>query len=181
MKNPFLIGELVYLRPLDRADAPAVVPWVNDPEITRSLRIYRPLNLQAEEEYIDQIRKSETDVTLGLCVRGDDRFIGVTGLHAIDFKNRHTGFGIVIGERTEWDKGYGTDATRLMVNYAFATLNLNRVWLQVYEFNVRGRKTYEKVGFRVEGIQRQDRYSDGRYWDTTLMAVLREEWKITPA
>jgi RimJ/RimL family protein N-acetyltransferase len=68
-----------------------------------------------------------------------------------------------------------------MVGYAFETLNLNRIWLNVYEYNQRGVRAYEKVGFRREGVLRQDTFRDGRYWDTIAMAVLREEWRKEPA
>lgn len=180
MKNPFWIGAAVYLRPLERADAPTIVPWLNHPEVTRTLRIYRPLSLQAEEEFIDRNRQDETSVTLGIVVRETDRFIGVVGLTDIDYKNQHASFGIVIGEPDEWGKGYGVEATRLMVDHAFTTLNLNRVWLHVYDFNERGRRSYLKVGFRDEGVLRQEHYSQGRYWDTTIMAILREDWKARP-
>src|SRR5205814_646415 len=82
----------------------------------------------------------------GIVVRTSDRLIGGTGFHHIDFRNRHVGFGITIGEKEEWGKGYGTEATRLMVQHAFETLNLNRVWLHVYEYNQRGIRAYERAG-----------------------------------
>jgi RimJ/RimL family protein N-acetyltransferase len=176
MRNPFLTGTNIYLRPLEREDAQQCVAWFNNPEITRWLLMYRPINLRAEEEFIDKALQSEHDLVLGIVVQNNDRLIGGTGLHQIDFKNRHAGFGISIGEKEEWDKGYGTEATRLMVRHAFETLNLNRVWLHVYEYNQRGIRTYEKVGFQKEGILRQDTYGEGRYWDTIVMAILREEW-----
>ncbi len=89
---------------------------------------------------------------------------------------RRASFGILIGDKAAWGKGYGSEATRLMLRHAFETLNLNRVWLHVYEYNQRGIRAYEKVGFRREGVLRQDTFRDGRYWDTIAMAVLREEW-----
>jgi RimJ/RimL family protein N-acetyltransferase len=64
-----------------------------------------------------------------------------------------------------------------MLRYAFEALNLNRVWLEVYEYNQRGLRCYEKLGFRKEGVQRQENYRDGRYWDTILMGLLRSEWE----
>jgi RimJ/RimL family protein N-acetyltransferase len=176
MKNPFLIGAKVYLRPLDREDAAALVPWFNDPEVTRTLRRYRPQTLRDEEAFLEKLTQSEQDLALGIVARAADRLIGVTGLHQIDFKNRHACFGILIGEKDEWGKGYGTEATSLVVKHAFETLNLNRVWLYVFEYNQRGRRSYERVGFRQEGVLRQDCYREGRYWDTLVMAILREEW-----
>jgi ribosomal-protein-alanine N-acetyltransferase len=181
MKNAFLIGNKIYLRPLEREDAQQCMSWLNHPEITRWLLAYRPINLRAEEEFIDKALQSEHDLVLGIVAQATDRLIGGTGLHQIDFKNRHAGFGIVIGAKEEWGKGFGTEATRLMVQHAFETLNLHRVWLHVYEYNQRGIRTYEKVGFQKEGVLRQDTYRDGRYWDTIVMAILREEWDARKA
>jgi RimJ/RimL family protein N-acetyltransferase len=177
MKNPFLIGAKVYLRPLDRDDAPLILPWFNDPEVTRTLARHRPVNLRAEEAFIDQLGQGGHDLVLGIAVRATDRLIGTTGFHHMDFTNRHCSFGISIGEKDEWGKGYGTEATTLMVRYAFDTLNLNRVWLHVFEFNERGLRAYEKVGFKREGVLRQNCFRDGRYWDTIVMGVLRDEWQ----
>lgn len=176
MKNPFRIGTRIYLRPVERTDAPQIVPWLNDPEVTRTLSIYLPLNLQGEEAFIAKASSSEHDVVLCIMVKESDTFIGVTGLHQIDFKNRHATFGITIGETSEWGKGYGTEATVLMVQYAFETLNLNRVRLLVFENNLHGRRAYERVGFKQEGVLRQEHFHDGRYWDTITMALLRDEW-----
>jgi len=176
MINPFRIGTKVYLRPLDREDAPLLQTWINDPEITRTLAFYRPVNRTFEEEFIATVNQSEHDVVLGIAITQTDALIGATGLHQIDYKNRHANFGINIGEKTQWGNGYGTEATYLMVQYGFETLNLNRVRLLVFENNPRARRAYEKVGFKQEGVLRQDRFHEGRYWDTITMAMLREEW-----
>jgi RimJ/RimL family protein N-acetyltransferase len=103
--------------------------------------------------------------------------IGATGLEQIDFRNRHAKFGIFIGAKEEWGKGYGTEATHLVTQHAFLTLNLNRVWLHVVADNERGIRAYERVGFKREGILRQEHFRDGRYLDTMTMAILREEWE----
>jgi RimJ/RimL family protein N-acetyltransferase len=177
VQNPFLIGTKIYLRPLERTDAPVIAPWFNDPDVRRTVLAYRPLNLRAEEELIDKLTQDEQVIVLGIVVPPADLLIGVTGLHHIDFKNRHAAFGIVIGDKAAWGKGYGTEATRLIVQHAFETVNLNRVWLHVYEFNERGIRTYERVGFQKEGVLRQETFREGRYWNTLLMAILREEWE----
>ena len=176
MQNPFLIGTNLYLRPLERADAPQAAAWLNDPEVHYTLRTCFPITLRAEEEYIDRVTRSEHDLALVIVLRQDDRAIGLVGLHEIDLRNRHASFGITLGDKSSWGQGHGTEATQLIVGHAFATLNLNRVWLEVYEYNTRGLRAYEKAGFRREGVLRQDNFRDGRYWDTILMAILREEW-----
>jgi RimJ/RimL family protein N-acetyltransferase len=177
VQNPFLIGTRVYLRPLERSDAPAFVTWLNDPEVTRTLKIFRPLNLATEEEFLGSLYEGEGDVVLGIAVRESDALIGSTGLHRLDARNRHASFGLAIGARDEWGKGYGTEASGLMLAHAFETLNLNRVWLHVYEYNPRAIALYGRVGFKAEGVLRQDRYHAGRYWDTVTMAILRSDWE----
>jgi RimJ/RimL family protein N-acetyltransferase len=177
MKNPFLIGESVYLRPLEREDAPLFVTWLNDYDVTRTLLFKGPINRQVEESFLDSAYTDEHRFVLGITAKVTDNLIGATGLEQIDFRNRHAKFGIFIGAKEEWGKGYGTEATRLVTHHAFLTLNLNRVWLHVVADNERGIRAYERVGFKREGILRQEHFRDGRYLDTVTMAILREEWK----
>jgi RimJ/RimL family protein N-acetyltransferase len=175
MNNPFLIGPTLYLRPLEKTDAALVMGWLNDPEVNRTLQTCFPINLAFEEAFIE--KASPDDLRLVVVIRASDKPIGVVGLHEPDARNRHAGFGIAIGAKEDWGKGYGTEATRIVVQHAFATLNLNRVWLKVYENNPHGLRAYENVGFKKEGVLRQDNFREGRYWDTIIMGLLREDWE----
>jgi RimJ/RimL family protein N-acetyltransferase len=83
----------------------------------------------------------------------------------------------MIAVKDQWNKGFGTEATKLFVAYGFETLNLNRIELRVYEYNARAIRVYEKVGFKHEGSLREDHYRQGRYWNTHVMSILRSEWK----
>jgi diamine N-acetyltransferase len=177
VRNPYLIGSALYLRPIEPKDIPSLVTWFNDPEVSRTLRRYRPMMPEHVKAFVDRVSQSETDLALAIVVREGDLFIGTTGLHDLEVRHRHVAFGISIGMKTAWGKGYGTEATRLMIRHAFQTLNLNRVSLDVYEFNQRAVRCYEKAGFQLEGRQRQSYFSEGRYWDTIVMGVLREEWR----
>jgi RimJ/RimL family protein N-acetyltransferase len=179
MKNPFLTGARVYLRALDRADAPPILPWVNDPAVIHHLLIHRPMNLTEEEAFIEAMNRSGADVVFGICQREPDRLIGVTGLHRMDHKNRHAMFGIFIGEKVARGCGFGTDATALVLRYAFDTANLNRVWLHVFEDNPGAIHVYGKLGFVREGVLRQDAFRRGRYGNTVVMGLLRSDWKRT--
>jgi RimJ/RimL family protein N-acetyltransferase len=176
MENALLVAERTYLRPLEPADAARIVPWLNDPEVTRYTLRYLPVSVADEQEFIERMRRSERDVVLGVVARGSDALIGMTGLHQIHPSNRHAMFGVAIGDRSAWGQGHGTEATALLVGYAFDSLNLNRVWLQVFVDNERGVRTFKRVGFKKEGVQRQEVFRDGRYHDTLMMAILREEW-----
>jgi RimJ/RimL family protein N-acetyltransferase len=176
VQNAFLIGPTIYLRPLEAEDARIIAPWMNDQQVIRSTRQYRPMTLAREQEFLASLNTREDQLTLGIVPRASGELIGVTGLHQIDFHSRHAAFGIIIGVPETWGKGYGTEATRLVVEHAFMTVNLNRVWLHVYEYNERGLRAYEKAGFRREGRLRQEMFRDGRYWDTIVMGLLRDEW-----
>ena len=83
----------------------------------------------------------------------------------------------MIGEKEYWDQGYGSEAMQLMLKHGFETLNLHRIWLQVYDKNVRGIRAYEKTGFTVESRFREAHYQHGRYYDIIIMSILRSEWE----
>ena len=176
MRNAFLIGELVYLRPLERSDVPRLVEMLNDREVTRTLVLFRPLSPLGEERFLERLEERQSDVVLGIVERETDLLVGSTGLEAVDSRSRHAEFGIVIGDKTRWGRGYGTEATRLIVDFGFDTLNLHRIELEVYADNPAGRHVYEKVGFQFEGVRREHTYHAGRYWDVAIMSILRREW-----
>jgi len=105
----------------------------------------------------------------------DDKLIGFLGLW-LNLIHSEAWVGIGIGEREYWGKGYGTDAMKLAVQYAFLELDLQRVSLGLHAYNPRALKSYEKVGFRLEGRTRQDVLREGRRTDTLWMGILREDW-----
>jgi RimJ/RimL family protein N-acetyltransferase len=181
VQTPFFLGTRLYFRPLEREDAPRLAAFVNHPDVRRNLLIHRPMNTAQEVAFVDTLTASQRDVLLAIVLRDGDRMIGTIGLHDMDFRSRRATFGMVIGETSEWRKGYGSEATRMALDYGFGTLNLNRVQLEVLEHNVAGIRAYEKAGFRREGVMRQHHYVDGAYVDTLVMGILRSEWKPTPA
>ena len=91
-------------------------------------------------------------------------------------QDRSAEIGIMIGERQYWNRGFGTEAMRLMVQHGFENLNLHRIFLRVFETNPRGKRSYEKVGFKLEGRMREARYLKGKYIDVCLMSILKSEW-----
>jgi RimJ/RimL family protein N-acetyltransferase len=105
-----------------------------------------------------------------------DQLIGFIGLFDLYLQHGDTLVAIALGEREYWGKGYGTDAMRIMLRYAFNELNLRRVGLIVFEYNPRAIRSYEKVGFIPEGRVREVMQRDGKRWDFLYMGILREEW-----
>lgn len=177
MKNAFLVGERVYLRPPEKADVDELMSYLNDSEVLHGLGRWRPASRVEEEEWVANQGKSEHDVVFAVARKDDDRFLGNAGLHRLNFCARKGVLGVFLGAKEEWNKGYGSEAVKLLVKYGFEILNLNRVVLHVFEFNARAVRAYEKAGFQREGVLRQEGYRHGRYWDVWVMGLLREEWE----
>ena len=173
-----LYGERVRLRGIEREDIPTFVRWFNDPGVRQYLLMYEPMSKAKEERWFETQLESRGDFLFAIETLIEDEWahIGNVGLHRVDWKNRTAVLGIVLGEKTLWEQGYGTDATRTMLRFAFRELNLHRVELEVFEFNPRAARCYEKAGFQHEGTRRQSLFRDGRYHDAHLMAVLQEEF-----
>ncbi len=172
-------GEKVRLRPIEREDLPRFVRWFADPEVRRHLVVYLPFSLAQEERWYEdlqeRIRRNESVLLAIETLEGVH--IGNVGLHRINWKDRHAELGIVIGEKAYWGKGYGTDAIRTLLRFAFEEMNLHRVYLRVDEDNPRGIRCYEKCGFREEGRLRETVFREGQYHDQVVMSILRAEFQ----
>ena len=174
-----IYGERVRLRGIEREDIPAFVRWFNDPEVRQYLLMYTPMSRADEERWFESLKDRTDDYLFAVEAHLNDAWlhIGNVGLHAVDWKNRAATFGIALGEKAYWGQGFGTDATRTLLRFAFHELNLHRVELEVFDFNPRAMRCYEKAGFRREGTRRHRLFHDGRYRDAHLMAILEGEFR----
>jgi RimJ/RimL family protein N-acetyltransferase len=170
-----IVGERIRLRATERSDIPTFVRWFNDPELLRNLAMYLPMSEASEEKWFEDHLADESSHVF-VIETADGVPIGNLGLDSIDWQNRSAACGISIGEKDYQAQGYGTDALRTLLGFAFDELNLHRIYLQVYDFNERAIRCYEKIGFRHEGRLRQSRFTGGRYVDELVMGMLREEW-----
>jgi RimJ/RimL family protein N-acetyltransferase len=178
MRNPFAVGDKVYLRPLEREDAVRIAPWINDPEVTRTLLSHRPMGVAAEEAFLDALAsRPGEEVHLGIVARDDDALVGVVGFKSVDPIHRSAELGLFVGDRSRWGRGFGTEATRLLLAHGFDTLNLHRVALRVLAHNTAAIRVYEKCGFQREGVHRAALFREGRYWDDLTLALLADEWR----
>jgi len=175
-----LKGEKVSLRAIEREDIPTFVRWLNDPEVCKYLLMYIPMSIAEEERWFE--RQLDAKDSKILAIETAEGFhIGNIGLHDIDWKSRRAELGIVIGEKAYWGLGYGTDAIKTALRFAFDEMNLHRVYLRVIDFNERAQRCYQKCGFQYEGRQREAHYHDGRYHDMLIMGVLRDEYRAVQA
>jgi RimJ/RimL family protein N-acetyltransferase len=181
-RRPIIRGELVYLRAPERSDIGDFVRWFNDAEVLHNLAMSGPMSEAAETVWFDRMleRQGSTDYHFVICLLEGDRAIGTAGLHGIDHVNGSAEFGIAIGEKAEWDKGYGTDALRAICDFGFGELRLERIGLHVYAGNARGRRAYENAGFTMEGTLRRAHYAHGGHEDVHVMSLLRDEWNELP-
>jgi RimJ/RimL family protein N-acetyltransferase len=174
-----IYGERIRLRAAERGDIPTFVAWLNDPDVRQFLFLNLPLSVTEEEQWFETMQKTppaEHVLVIEIKIEDGWKAIGNTSFMGIDWLNRLAEIGIFIGEKSFWNQGYGRDTMLLMQKHGFETLNLNRIWLRVYEPNVRGIHAYENAGFQHEGKLRQAIFKDGRYYDVLLMSVLRKEW-----
>ena len=172
-------GKRIRLRAVEQDDVQKFHEWVNDPEVTRGLAMYLPLSMQDEQGWFERISKvdpHEKPFAIDIKKGKAWKLIGNCGTFSISTVNRSCELGIMIGDKSEWNKGYGAEAMTLLLQHGFETLNMNRVFLRVYEDNVRAVRSYEKSGFVLEGRQRQAVYKRGKYEDVLFMSVLRSEW-----
>ncbi len=175
-----IYGKNIRLRASEREDIPRFVVWLNDPEVRAGLELFLPLSEELEENWFDEmLKRPATEQPLVIeILEGDSwRAIGNCGFNAIDWRIRSGEVGIFIGEKSCWNRGYGTGAMQILLKHGFETLNLNRIGLRVYENNQRAIRSYQKAGFIQEGILRCAQYKDGEYLDVLLMSVLRDEWE----
>jgi RimJ/RimL family protein N-acetyltransferase len=177
-RRPIIRGEQVYLRPTERDDVPTFVRWFNDADVLRNLAMFAPMSDAAEAAWFDRMLAAQgsTDYHFVICLLADDRAIGTIGLHDISWKDGTADFGIAIGEKGEWNKGYGTDALRAISDFGFGALRLERIGLFVYEGNDGARRAYEKAGFLHEGTLRRAHFARGKHHDVHVMSLLRSEW-----
>lgn len=178
MKDLF-VGDLVRLTTFDKEkDAELQAKWNIDSDYIRLLDI-GPSYLYSIKQIQDWIEEDDSNAcNFAIHTLADDKMIGTVGLDDFNWTARNAWVGIGIGDRDYWGRGYGTEAMKLILHYAFTELNLHRVNLTVFEFNKRAIRSYEKCGFKYEGIQREFIYKDDRRWDILNMGILQTEWKV---
>jgi RimJ/RimL family protein N-acetyltransferase len=182
-----LTGEKVALVVVEPdKDAALLSKWATSSEFLRLLdadpvRMFSPASTQKwlEEQVGDKPGAGLPEMILFM-IRdlAEDKVIGFVDLSGFDPPNDNAWVGIGLGERETWGQGYGTEAMELLLRYAFVQLSLHRVSLSVFAYNPRAVRSYEKVGFQLEGTLRGALNRDGRRWDMLLMGILRQEWEV---
>ena len=184
MNQALLRGEQVRLAaPNPETDAEAVAAWSRDAEFQHLLEtgVPRLWTARAVKADIAEAQGDEKprDEVFPFVIRtlADDRLIGFINLEISHWSQRNAWIAIGIGQRENWGKGYGTDAMRVLLRFAFSELNLERLTLNTFAYNERAQRSYIKAGFVVEGRQRERLRRGSRRYDMIFMGILRDEWR----
>lgn len=176
ISESILEGDKVRLRPVREGDLEHFQRWLQDAEVRRWLAaMNEPPSMQDEIDWYEATRASENNVLWSIETLSG-RLIGSVELR-LTLAHQRAELGISIHDKSQWNKGFGTETVALVVEYAFDDLELNRVELTTDEDNVRGRRAYEKAGFVEEGLLRQHRLIEGKLGNTVMMAILRSDWE----
>jgi len=168
-------GGSVRLRNNTEADLPDYVKWINDPKVTQFLQIEGPVTLENEQAWFQRVTGPDSSER-NRAIEVDGHHIGNCTLHLHE-SGEMAGFGIMIGDKAQWGKGYGATALREVLRIGFREMGLQRIHLTAFAGNTRGIRCYEKCGFRHEGVRRRHYLKRGQWPDVICMGILREEWE----
>jgi RimJ/RimL family protein N-acetyltransferase len=175
----FLEGKRLYLRPHELKDVERCRKWINNPNIRPFLLLQFPISEAGERAWLESLNSvsNPSDIVFAIVLKRGDRLIGNTGIHRIDWLNRHAMTGAMIGEIDCQGKGYGSEAKELILRYCFNTLGLHRISSSVLANNPRSLAYLKKAGYREEGIQREHFFRNGQWVDEVLLSILEDEWR----
>jgi len=171
----FLQGPRILLRDVRLSDVnERYCAWMNDREVTQYLETrFMPQSPECISAYVSSMAESRDSVFLAMVLREDGRHVGNIKLGPINWMHRFADIALVIGEKSEWGRGYATEAIRVVSNYAFMTLHLHKVTAGCYANNVASTKAFLKAGFSREGLRVQQFFCDGFYVDEVLLGLVR--------
>lgn len=172
-----LTGEKVYLSSVEMSSIEKLREWRNTPALRRYFRECREISKDMQEKwYLERVRGNSNQVDFEIHGKENGLLVGHCGLYYINWMNRTAELTIYLGETSVRGLGYGKDALTLLMDYAFDTLNLNRVWCEVFDNNG-AVEVYRKIGFKDEGVLRQHHFDEGRYMDCYVLGLLAHEWR----
>lgn len=175
-RRRFMIaGDLVILRALEQSDLERCYVWMNDPIVVRTLKSRYPIPFESEAEWLEQAARSSSTERHFAIERKDSRtHIGNASIHAIDWVSRAAAFGLFIGDAASWNRGFGTDAVRTLVRFAFEEMNLQKLKIHVFDYNERAKHVLSAIGFQQEGKLAREFYREGKYHDIVVLSIFND-------
>lgn len=172
-----VVGESCYLSPINSKDAPRYTEWLNDLNLSRFFTLSQQvISLEKEEEILKQMI-ARGDKMFAIIDLFSETLIGNCSLFNIDHIHQTAELGIFIGNRTHWNRGFGCEATKLLLDYGFNILNLHNIMLSVFDFNKRAIKSYLNAGFKEIGRRREAIFIGGEKHDFVYLDILASEYE----
>lgn len=173
-KSTLIEGKDISLRLINEKDTDNIIRWRNSDFVRRNFIYQKPFSKQGHEQWVKTMIDTGKVVQFIISTR-EGRPVGSVYLRDIDKVHRKAEYGIFIGEKDAWGKGYGTQAAELMIHYAFEHLKLHKLMLRVLADNKQACRSYEKAGFVQEAYLKDEVFLEGAYRDVIYMAVIHEE------
>ena len=171
-----LSDDLIYLRKLEASDLDRTWGWINDPGVYLKIGSHIPVSKSAQLKWFERTDQATDKIVLAICLNDGQVHVGNVSLDNIEVRHRTARLSIFVADEAQRGKSIGTRALRLLADYAFNFLNLNRVWCKATLGNDKVVHFYQKLGFKLEGVMRQHEFVDGRYVDKAILGLLSEEF-----
>lgn len=174
-----LKGKLVGLAAVEREDLKQLRDWRNIPEYRKHFREYRELSMAHQDKWYDEkVLKDATTIMFSIRRLDDYELLGCCGFVYINWVHRHADLSLYIGWENSYidDKGFAEESCKLLLDYGFKELCLNKVWTEIYEFDDKKKALYDKFDFKQDGLLRQNYFHDGKFWDSRILSVLAESY-----
>lgn len=171
-----LESENIVLTALKKEDSPILFEWINDRDLVHYNGPYTPVHESQHQAWFESLKNRDNEYIFAIRLKEGDQLIGSCKLINLNSIHSHAELQIRIGAKGMQGKGYGVEAVKLLLEFAFKELNLHRIWLEVFTTNERAIKAYEKCGFQREGVLRDGIHINGEYIDSIIMGILRSEF-----
>ncbi|MGJ8591435.1 MAG: GNAT family N-acetyltransferase [Aquaticitalea sp.] len=174
-------GKSIGLRAVEKEDLPLFRDWRNLTDFRRNFREVRELSLTDQEAWFESLQKTKHfNYMFAIVDLKTNEAIGAAGLLYINWINRSADFSFYIGKDNHYidDKGIAEEAATLLIDYGFNNLNLNKIWMELYEFDAKKIDFFtKKFNFKQDGVLRQNCFEDGKYWDSVIISLLNQDHK----
>jgi len=170
-----LKGKLISLYAVEKEDLKHFRDWRNNQDLRKHFREYRELNMRQQEIWFEEkVVKDPTTLMFSIKRNDDSELLGCCGFVYINWVHRHADLSLYIGWEDTYidDEGYTEESFKLLLDYGFKELCLNKIWTEIYEFDGKKKALYDKFGFHQDGLLRQNYWYDGRWWDSIILSKL---------
>jgi len=175
-----LKGKKVSLHAVERADLQQLRDWRNNPDFRKYFREYRELNMQQQEQWFEKSVVDDNNTQMFVIRKNKgNELIGCCGLIYINWVHRNADLSLYVGWEDTYidEEGYAEESCKILLDYGFNELGLNKVWTEIYEFDDKKKALYDKFGFQRDGLLRDNYWYDGKWWNSRILSLLYKEFR----